>query len=393
MNAVAAAEKLWEMKILHNTLWQWGGLLAVLLASFLVGKFAAVLLGRQVRRMESQGGMDLLRVLVHAVAGPISMLFLAAGLYASQAFLTLDVNGAELAQPQGPVRTFWLQVSQTIAALGVSWFIYRLVEVVDHLLNRWADSSSRLFAMQLAPLIRKSLRVFVIIMAAMFVAQNIFQMNVGALLAGLGIGGLALALGAQEALSNFFGSIVIFADHPFALSDRIKVRDRDGFVQEIGFRSTKLALLTGEQVTIPNSIVAKEIVENISRRPHIRRVLNITVTYGTSPARLRRAVEIVKDVLARHGENFDPTQPAQVYFNEFNADSLNIVAYTWFVPPDWWQYLAVHEQINLELLERFNQEGIEFAFPTRTLHLRKEEWPPASSKTQPPSDIKPPMQG
>lgn len=373
MNVLAAAEELARSKVLYNTPWQWTALLIVLLGSFVVSKSISMLLARQVRRMKEHNRLDLLRVLINAMVGPVATLFLAAGLYFAQTFMTLDViiddNGQSI-QPNGPIRLFWMQVAQTIAALGVAWFIYRLVEVVDHVVNRWAENPSNLFARQLAPLIRKTLRVFVVVIAGLFVAQNIFEMNVGALLAGLGIGGLALALAAQDALSNFFGSVVILTDQPFGLGDHVRIGPHDGKVQEIGFRSTKLVLLTGEQVTIPNSIVSKEAVQNVSRRASIRRLINIGLIYGTPPAKVRRAVEILKDILAQHQANLDPNNPPQVFFNEFKSDNLNIIAYCWFVPPDWWQFLAVNERINLQLLERFNSEGIEFAFPTQTLHLQ-----------------------
>jgi MscS family membrane protein len=119
-------------------------------------------------------------------------------------------------------------------------------------------------------------------------------------------------------------------------------------------------------------VVANETIENISRRPSIKRVLNVTVTYDTTPEMVQRGVDILKEMCQARLAQFDPEAPPRVYFNDFNADSLNIVVYMWFKPPEWWDYLAFCHDFNMELLRRFNDEGIEFAFPTQTLYLRPE---------------------
>ena len=140
----------------------------------------------------------------------------------------------------------------------------------------------------------------------------------------------------------------------------------------MGFRSTRIRTLMGHQVVIPNSVVANEALENIGRRPYLKRVLDVTVTYDTSPEKVQRGVDIIREMLDARSEHFSAEVPGKVYFSDFNPASLNIVVYYWFTPPEWWKYLEFNHDFNMELLRRFNEEGIEFAFPTQTLYLKQE---------------------
>ncbi len=221
------------------------------------------------------------------------------------------------------------------------------------------------------PLVRKTLRIFVVVVSVLTIAQSVFGTDITAWLAGLGIAGLAVSLAAQDSIKNLFGSITIFLDRPFQVGDRIVFDGHDGPVEEIGFRSTRLRTLEGNVVTIPNSRMVDSSVLNISKRGAIRRIINVTVTYDTAPARLREAVAILKQIFTEPdiAPGLDPANPPRVAFNEFNADSLNIVVFYWYAPPDYWAYLDHAERLNMKILERFNDAGIDFAFPTQTLYL------------------------
>jgi len=130
--------------------------------------------------------------------------------------------------------------------------------------------------------------------------------------------------------------------------------------------------LTGHLVTIPNATVANANIENVGQRPYLKRVLNVTVTYDTPPEKVQRGVDILREMLDARGQHFHPDSPPRVFFSDFNADSLNIIVYYYFTPPDWWEYLAFNHDFNSELLRRYNEEGIEFAFPTQTLYVKQD---------------------
>lgn len=359
-----------EMKFLGNSMAQWLGLLGVILGGFIVGKIFSFILMRQSKKLTTANKMPLTAMFFKSISGPVTLLFLAGGLYIASTFMTL-----KFAAPDGKsysILPFWINVCRTIAAMAAGWFIFRMVDVLEFFLKKWTSKTETTLDDQLVPLIRKTLRVFVVIVAALFIAQNIFNWDIGALVAGLGLGGLAFALASKDMLANLFGSITIFADRPFYMGQRVKIRDYNGTIEEVGFRSTRIRLLNGNLVTIPNSVVANEPVENIGVRPYIKRTLNVTVTYDTAPEKLGRAVDIIREMLDSRKDRFHRDNPPRVFFSDFNAESLNIVVYYWFAPPEWWDYLEFNHDFNMELLQRFNEEEIEFAFPTQTIYVKKD---------------------
>jgi MscS family membrane protein len=224
------------------------------------------------------------------------------------------------------------------------------------------------------------------------------------LVTGLGVGGLAVALAAKPTIGNIIGSFTIFLDKPYRVGQRVKVLGQDGTVESIGLRSTKIRLLTGHLTSIPNDQIANVEIENIGRRPYIRRLLNVNITYDTPPEKITRALEILREILAvpeaPASETTESTEelavtagaegeaeqqphpnetinqadfPPRVYFNDLNADSLNILVLYWYHPPDYWNYLEHATWVNIQIMERFKAEGIDFAFPTQTLHMAGDD--------------------
>ncbi|MEA2078701.1 MAG: mechanosensitive ion channel, partial [Pseudomonadota bacterium] len=198
-----------------------------------------------------------------------------------------------------------------------------------------------------------------------------------------------IALAAQDTLKNVFGGLLLAMDRPFEVGQRVRMKGYEGFIQEVGLRSIRVRTLKGHQVIIPNDEAARMEVENIGRRPYIRRDLNVTVTYDTPPEKIARAVEILQEILAVPEASSDeaaiqagevrtphpneavnqPGFPPRVYFNDLNADSLNLLVVYWFHPPDHWLSLAFADRVNMQIMERFNAEGIDFAFPSQTMYL------------------------
>jgi MscS family membrane protein len=221
--------------------------------------------------------------------------------------------------------------------------------------------------------VRKAMRVTIAIVAVLLISENILGANVKSLLLSAGVGGIAIALAAKETIANFFGSITIFADRPFQMGELVKIEGHFGPVEEVGFRSTRVRTLDGHLVTIPNSVIANSVVENVGQRPFIRRTSNITITYDSGHTKAKKAVEIIKEILAGVPEvNTDTENPPRVFFSDFNDCSLNIYMSYWVKPAEYWLYHEVNQRVNLEMMKRFEAEGIEFAFPTQTLYLKKD---------------------
>jgi MscS family membrane protein len=255
----------------------------------------------------------------------------------------------------------------------VTYVIYQLVELMDYWMKRLTCKTATTLDDMLVPLIRKTLRTLVVVLGLVQIAQQLSDKPITSILAGLGVGGLAVALAAQDTIKNFFGSLVIFADHPFQLGDRIVAGGEDGTVEEVGMRSTRIRTLDGHLVTVPNGELANMMVRNISKRPFIKRVANITVTYDTPPDKVELAIKIIQEFLDGHNGKMHPDFPSRVYFNDFNDCSLNILVIYWFAPPLYWDFLEFDQKFNMHVLSRFNEEGIEFAFPTQTLYVNKTD--------------------
>ncbi|NJL30619.1 MAG: mechanosensitive ion channel family protein [Phycisphaerales bacterium] len=186
---------------------------------------------------------------------------------------------------------FTLRIVKFLYLLALGWFLYNLVDVLDlWLTDITAKTDSKLDDM-LVPLVRKTLRIFLILVFSLVVAQNVFGLNITGWLAGLGIAGLAVSLAAQDSIKNLFGSITVFFDRPFSVGDFINFEGQDAVVEEIGFRSTRMRTLDGHLVSVPNMKFIDGSVRNISERESMRRVLDVTITYDTPPEKIQRAIQ------------------------------------------------------------------------------------------------------
>lgn len=216
-----------------------------------------------------------------------------------------------------------------------------------------------------------SLLVIVTLFAldAVNIPLTAFTILGGALAIGVGFGSQAL-------INNFISGLIMLAERPVRLGERVVFGTYDGMVEEVGFRSTKLRTLTDHLVTIPNSHLVNEPIENIGRRRTIRRLLHVTITYDTPRETIMEAVEAVRNILEEPGirEPIHPVIgwekfPPRVYFNDFNAESLNIQVVYWYAPPEFWDYMEHCQRVNLRIVEEFERLGVDFAFPSRTLYL------------------------
>jgi len=202
--------------------------------------------------------------------------------------------------------------------------------------------------------------------------------QVTSILAGLGIGGLAVTLAAQDSIKNVFGSLVIIADKPFMIDERIVVDNVDGIVEEVGVRSTRIRTMSGNVVTIPNGELANKTIENIGQRRSITRAIDISLTYDMTAAKVTRAKAILAEILAvpagqgartENGDVQADGMKPRIYFKEFANSSINVSVQYWYNSANYWDYMAYNDWFNFEVLKRFGAEGIDMAFPTQTLYL------------------------
>jgi MscS family membrane protein len=351
-------EAILEFEIMGSKLWRILALFGIILVAFLIGKIAKYLLKKSGDEFEMKERFVAATTL-HSLGKSAVFLFVSFGITISLAVLELQSKKmAELADTVGAI----------LLTIGIGYFFYWLSEVPSVWFTKMAKRTESKLDDMMAPVLRKSLRVSVVILVLVQIAQILSDKPITSIIAGLGIGGLAIALAAQDSIKNFFGSIVLFVDKPFEIGDRVIIDGHDGTVEIVGFRSTKIRTLAGDLVTVPNGELANKTIQNIGKRPYIKRVANITITYDTPPEKIDRAIEILKEILHNH-EGMHADLPPRIFFSEFNPDSLNIIVFYWYHPPDYWEYMAFTERFNKEVFRRFNEEGIEFAFPTQTVYL------------------------
>jgi MscS family membrane protein len=352
-----------------NTIWRFGLVLLVVLIAMATGRIVQFAFNSYAFRRAEKKGQSPLTLLLKALANPVYVAIFAAGIFFAKVPLFFnDENGIRTAIGEG-----WTKLARVVLAIAAAYGLYRLVDVIEYYLNRLVGKSETKLDDMLVPIVRKALRVTIAIIAVLLISENILGANVKSLLLSAGVGGIAVALAAKDTIANFFGSITIFTDRPFQMGELVKIGEHRGPVEAVGFRSTRIRTLEGHLVTIPNSVIASTNVENIGKRPFIRRTSNITITYDSGHTKAKRAVEIIKEVLNNVPEvNTDPEKPPRVYFSDFNDCSLNIYMSYWVKPADHWLYHQVNEQVNLEIMKRFEAEQIEFAFPTQTLYVKKD---------------------
>jgi MscS family membrane protein len=211
-----------------------------------------------------------------------------------------------------------------------------------------------------------------VIIGGIFVLQNM-DVDVGSLLAGLGLGGLAFALAAHHTIANFFGSLVVFIDRPFQIGDWVVIDGIEGTVEEVGFRTTRVRTFYESLVTVPNAKLTETSIDNYGARPYRRYVANLGLAIDTPPLRIAAFCEGVRAIIQRlPGMRHDN---ALVEFDEYKESSLNIMVYCFIDAPEWGPELATRTALNLEILKLAADLGVSFAFPTRTLHLATQATP------------------
>lgn len=353
--------------ILGVELWQWLGLLVVVFVAVVADLLSRLVLragvSRVVQRYVAEPSPDTVRFAVRpmglAIAAVVFRWLLQPLGLAGVAMTVLSVAAA------------------VVLAVGAVWAAWAVTGVVTHAWLERARKTATPLDEMLVPLVGTTVKLFIILVGLVYVADSLDLLKFFApLLAGFGVAGLAVSFAAQDMVKNLFGGLAIFMDRPFRIGDRIVVKGVDGVVDRIGFRVIRLRTLAGHLVTMPNNNITNEPVENIGRRPTLRRILNVTITYDTPKKKIEEAVQIVRDIFEEDGirEPIHPTTgrdylPPRVFFNDFNADSLNIFVIYWYAPPDWWAYMEHAHRVNLRIFEEFEKAGIEFAFPTQTLYL------------------------
>lgn len=350
---------MWNETYYGNTVAEWALAFGIIIASFIVARALYWLINRYVKKITEKTNSRLDDILIDMLEEPLRFAIIIAGIWYGLETLHLS-----------PKVLKWINKSYYILIIfNVAWFVTRLLDALieEYLAPKVVESKGDL-GQQILPVLRKGVKIIIWVLATIIGLDNAGY-DVGAIIAGLGIGGLAFALAAQDTVKNLFGGVTIFTDKPFTINDRVVVHGYDGIVEEIGIRSTRIRTLAGRLVTIPNSMVANEVVENISSEPTRKIILNLGLTYDTPKEKMELAMKLLADI-ATKDEGVDEEKTA-LSFNTFGDFNLGIFfAYHIKKEAD---IMEVQSSMSLAILEQFNANGLEFAFPTQTIHAITEK--------------------
>lgn len=336
--------------------WQYLGLGALFILALVLRTVVRVVIQHRITRWADALGQRWASNVAGLTGGPLSTFVMALVLRATVPVLGLPIQA-------GVVATIAIRI---VVVLSIVWLLYRMVDLLAARMTDRALGTDTKLDDQLVPLVRKSLKVLVVIAGALFVLQNL-EVDVGSLLTGLGIGGLAFALAAKETLANFFGSIMIFVDRPFQIGDWIVVKGAEGIVEEVGFRSTRVRTFYNSLITVPNAHFTDAQIDNYGRREYRRVFTTLNLTYDTTPGQMQAFCEGVRAIIVAN--EFTRKDYYEVHMSGFGAHSLDVMVYFFFRVPSWSDELRERHNVFLEILRLAKSLGVQFAFPTQTLNL------------------------
>ncbi len=336
-----------------NTIGSWLIAFLIIGGGIIIGKLIYWIIGRFIKSATKKTKSKLDDILIDMFEEPMLFSVFILSFWYGVSTLTLS-KGFE---------NFIEHVVFILIVFDVAWLLVRMFDaLIEEYLVPMVQNSESNLDNQLLPIIRKTITV-TIWAIALVVGLNNAGYDVGAVIAGLGIGGLALAMAAKDWVANLFGGLTVFLDKPFQVRDRIVIDGFDGVVEEIGIRSTRLRTLAGRMVTIPNQFFTSMSIENISLETSRKTTLDLGLTYDTSPENLQKAIDLANQVIDRNESILETHRT--VGFTNFAAYSLTLSIIYYIKPcPD---YIAISSIINMDILKTFTEYNVHFAYPTQTI--------------------------
>jgi MscS family membrane protein len=338
-------------------LWQWIGLAVVVVLAWLIGRLGAWLFAWFGAKIAGRTATGLDDELLARVRSPLRMLA-SVGL-ARVGILPLDLPS--------DIQRLAYQVMLALFAFALVWAALRSIDVISSHLLRAPWAAERPSTRSLLSLVGRIAKALVVVIAGIGFLSGL-GLPVASLLAGLGIGGIALAFGAQKTVENLFGAIAIGVDRPFREGDFVKVEDNVlGTVEVVGLRSTRIRTLDRTIVTLPNGRLSDMRIETFTLRDRIRMLTTLNLVYETTAAQLQQVLAGIERLLREHPSVWK--DEISVRFVQFGASSLDIEIMCWFTTTDFNVFKQMRQEVLLGIMKVVEDAGSAFAFPTRTVHV------------------------
>ncbi len=335
--------------------WQILGIFIAILLGFLVKYIVEglIILGKKFATYSQSQWDD---KLIEAVEGPIAYCT-ASGFW----FLALYVMRIE-----GVVLQVLSSLIQIILSISIIWLFYRLAAVWSGYISLLTQKTEFVIDDRLLPLVTRATRILIVVFGGLIALQNL-GINVVSVIAGLGLGGLALALAAKDTAANLFGSLMILSDRPFKLGDWVQFGNIEGTVEDVGFRSTRVRTFYDSVVTVPNAVIANANIDNMGRRTYRRVKAVLGITYSTTPEQLEAFLEGIKKII--QANSYTRKDYFHVIFNDYGPSSLHVLVYFFLKVPDWAEELLQKQNIFIEIKRLARDLNVNFAFPSQSLYV------------------------
>ena len=339
--------------------WQWLGLIVLFFVGRIAQRLTTALLRLVARLWLRRKGVAVGEAVQLGTFRPVGILAAAALWWVGLTWLALR---ADVLAPL-------LIAVKFVACWAMVWTVYRAVDLLGDYFSVLAEKTETKVDDLLVPFARKIAKVVVTVFGIVFIIHQFTEETPFKLLAGLGLGGLALALAAQDTLKNLFGSLTVIADRPFKVGDWVLIGDIEGMIESVGFRSTRVRTFYNSQVVVPNASLMSATIDNYGARRYRRIKIMLSLTYATSPEKINAFCEGIRELIRLHP--YTRKDYYHVYFNKFAASSLDVLLYCFLETPDWGTELRERHRLFIDVLRLADKLEVEFAFPTQTVWLAR----------------------
>lgn len=367
----------WNLSFLGNTVSNFTWFLGILLLGFIFKRVVSKVLNRLIFRFFKKFAAEVKAdKFVELLLRPMELLLLSITLYFAINMLDYPLNeilfkksilvdGKQIVDQTLVIDLIDLFFEGLIIIL-FTWVVLRVIDFVCFVLLHKAIADPTNHGEQIIPFIKDSVKLITVFISILLIFGAVFKFDIATLVAGLGIGGLAVALAAKESLENLLGSFTIFLDKPFAVGDLVKVDGIEGAVEKVGFRSTRIRTAENSLITLPNKKMVDSALDNLSLREFRRVKFSVEVGLETSSDDLKKVTIAIENYL---NSNLETTNPENIVMLDGFKESSFSIMITYFVKMmDYNLYLKTKEGVNFEILKIFKDNDLTFAMPTRTIY-------------------------
>ncbi len=339
--------------------------LIIFFVALLFKNFVAHILINFIKKLCKNNNIRAISAIIDSIEKPLRNFLIYTGVYFALSILPFNIG----------ISSFIFRVYRAFIIISIARCLLNLVSAYSiYIESRIEDSDSNThkpIVKTVFPLLNKIIKSLIIIIAVVAIAVEFNFEQLSSILAGVGIGGAALALASQDLIKNFFGGIVVLTDRSFSVGDIINVDSKQGTVEELGLRSTKIRTLQQEVIVIPNAKFTEQSVTNISKRNYMRVSFNLGAPYNTSKEKLQILIKKIKKMLDEN--EMVKENSSLVKFDSFSDSALLILIQYLILTTEYNQYMDIKEEINFKVMELFEEEGISFAYPSISLYMEKND--------------------